>query len=103
MQIWIQLFTSMRVRIRIQGAKTMQIHAYSDPGQTLLSQKVEKVGFWHEKIIPVLCLCRYYVIKLTYAGTKAGNQIYLLICLISLLLDPDPHSNRDPDSGEQSH
>ncbi len=33
------VFTSMR--IRIQGAKTMRIHADPDPGQTLALQKVE--------------------------------------------------------------
>ena len=40
-QIWIQLFTSMR--IQIQGAKPMRIHADTYPGQTLPSQKVESV------------------------------------------------------------
>jgi hypothetical protein len=37
MRIQIQLLTSMRMRI--QGAKTMPIHADPDPGQTLPSQK----------------------------------------------------------------
>jgi hypothetical protein len=41
MRIRIRLFSSMQIRIRIQnqGAKSMQIHADPDPGQTLLSQK----------------------------------------------------------------
>jgi hypothetical protein len=40
-RIRIRLFTSIRIliRIRIQGAKPMQIHADPDPGQTLLSRK----------------------------------------------------------------
>jgi hypothetical protein len=29
------------MRIRMQGAKPMQIHADSDPGQTLLPQKLD--------------------------------------------------------------
>ncbi len=42
-RIRIQIFTSRRIRIRVQGAKPMRIHADPDPnpGQTLLSQKVE--------------------------------------------------------------
>ncbi len=46
MRIRIQIFISMRIQIRIQiqGAKQMRIHA--DAGQTLKSQKVK---FWHEK------------------------------------------------------
>jgi hypothetical protein len=34
MLIRIQLFISMRIHIRIQGAKLMRIHADPDPGQT---------------------------------------------------------------------
>jgi hypothetical protein len=34
-QIRIQLFISMRIRIQIRGAKQMQTHADTDPGQTL--------------------------------------------------------------------
>jgi hypothetical protein len=49
--LWIRIgfnadpVTSMQIRIRIQGAKPMRIHADPDldldPGRTLLSQKVE--------------------------------------------------------------
>jgi hypothetical protein len=66
-RIRIQLFTSRRIHIRIQGAKPMRIHAdpNADHGQTLLSQKV---GSWHEKYT----FRRYYVIKHTYVGLKAS-------------------------------
>jgi hypothetical protein len=48
MQIRIQLFISIRIWIRIQGAKPIRIHADPDldPAQTLKSQKVK---FLHEK------------------------------------------------------
>jgi hypothetical protein len=39
----IQLLTSMRMRIQV--AKTMRIHADPDPGQTLMSQKKVDFGF----------------------------------------------------------
>jgi hypothetical protein len=41
MGIRIQLFISMWIRIRMQGAKPMRIDADPDPGQTLKSKKVE--------------------------------------------------------------
>jgi hypothetical protein len=37
---------SVRIQIRIQGAKPIQIHVHPDPDQSLQSQKVE---FFHEK------------------------------------------------------
>jgi hypothetical protein len=42
-RIQIQLFTSMWIQIRIHGAKPMWIQADPDPdpGQTLLSQKLD--------------------------------------------------------------
>ncbi len=46
LRILIQLFISLRIRIRIQEAKPMRIKAGPDPGQTFKSQKVE---FLHEK------------------------------------------------------
>jgi hypothetical protein len=56
----IQLFTSMRIQIRIHAAKPMRIDADPDPSQTLLSQNV---GFLLEKIL--------------YAGTYVSTNVIL--------------------------
>jgi hypothetical protein len=71
------------MRIRIQGAKPLRIHADPNPGQTLKSKKVE---FLHEK----------------YKYSKVDNRkkhryeerqkirSFCKIWSIFMLLDPDP-------------
>ncbi len=79
-RIRIQLLNS--VRIRIQGAKSIGIHP--DPGQTLPSQTV---GFWQENHTKV------------NIEAMTVNQVYLLILVNLLALDPDPHSQYGSGSG----
>jgi hypothetical protein len=84
----------MRMRIRIQlfsGGKPMRIHANPDPDpdpdHTLSSLKVD---FLHESLYVIghkICICMY---KYFFERLEIG-----FICKfwsISLLLDPDPHS-----------
>ncbi len=37
--LWIRIQLFIRMRIRIQGAKPMEIHSEPDPGQSLKSKK----------------------------------------------------------------
>jgi hypothetical protein len=74
------------MRIQIQGAKPMQIHADPDPDKTLKST----IEFLHEKKIYLKLAIGQ---KHTYERTK--RQETRFICYfgsISMLLDPDPHS-----------
>jgi hypothetical protein len=48
LQIRIQIFTSMRIRIK--GAKPMRIHADPEPGQNFA---LKKVKFLNEKLLNV--------------------------------------------------
>jgi hypothetical protein len=78
MRIRIQLFTSVRIQIRIhriQEAKALRIHANPDPLRLAVMRHT--VQYLHTR--------RYKVYK-------AGNQVYLLILVNFLALDPDPYS-----------
>ncbi len=71
MRIRIQLFISMRIQIRIQiqGAKPIRIHADPEPDQTSKSQKVE----FYMKNIPYL---KKVIGQKTY-GTYEGTNAFL--------------------------
>ncbi len=45
--LWTRIQLFIWMRIRIQGAKPMEIHQDPDPGQTLKSQKVEFLHEWY--------------------------------------------------------
>jgi hypothetical protein len=75
-----------QMRIRIQGAQPIRIHADLDPGRTLASKKLDfdmKNILYVGNVINLPFLRRY---KSHFERLESG---YLLI---SLLLNPDPHS-----------
>ncbi len=82
----------MRIRILIQGKKPIWIHADLDPGQPLPSLKV---NFYVNNMLNV---CKKSLTITTY-WYKYKNLLERLkirfickFCSVSLLLDPDPHS-----------
>ncbi len=93
-RILIQLFTSMRIRIRVQGAKPMLNHADPDSCQTLLSQTVD---FYMKNILypESIVIChRTYIIS---------SHIFRIIFLFwsiffswILILIPMPNTDPDP-------
>jgi hypothetical protein len=95
MRTRIQLLISIRIRIRIEGDKPVQIHADPDPGQ-ILSHK--KSNFHMRNILKVI---NTYVKKHTgtYESTKARKPgkfenvgqfpcFWIRICIPNT--DPDP-------------
>ncbi len=58
------------MRIRIQGAKPMQLHAESDPSQTL---KFKKIEFLYEKN----CVCRVNNRSKNILTKYEGQKTYL--------------------------
>ncbi len=65
----------------------MRIHAQTDPGQTLKSQKVE---FLDENILKIGH--KTYIRRYKSLFERQENKFISKISSISMLLDPDPHS-----------
>jgi hypothetical protein len=85
-----QLLISVRIRIRIQGAKPMRpyVDPDRDPGQTLESRKVEVLC---ENILKVSNMSKNIPTKVQQQSLfeRQRNQVYLLVFVI--FRAPDPH------------